>query len=171
MKQKLLTFAAIAMMVGFSANVMAQEVTATEPNDANAQILAGIALSATQDLEFGGIVPDATGGTVVMDAADNRSTAAGMTLVTTSISPLSGAYTVTGGINTNYAITIPTASVSISNGAETMTVTAMTCSYADLTSTFSAGGTDSFKVGGTLTLAANQAFGVYTGAFNVTVAY
>ena len=32
-------------------------------------------------------------------------------------------------------------------------------------------GTDKFTIGGTLTVKASQASGVYTGSFNVTVAY
>lgn len=40
-----------------------------------------------------------------------------------------------------------------------------------LTGTLSAAGTDNFTVGGTLEVAAGQTTGLYTGTFDVTVAY
>ncbi len=51
-----------------------------------------------------------------------------------------------------------------------MAVTAMDCSDG-LNHTFLANGTDAFTVGGTLTVANAQEPGLYTGTFNVTVAY
>lgn len=180
MKNSIKLFAAIVMMAGFTSALNAQS-TDTKGNDANAQILGAIALTAVQDLEFGGIVPDATTpGTVTIDNADGRDKTGPLTLVTSSVTPKSGAYTVTGTGLIPYVITLPTASFDITNttgaGAETMAVTNMTCSKGALTagsvnSVFSAGGTDAFKVGGTLTVSDAQEPGLYTGTFNVTVAY
>jgi hypothetical protein len=169
--KKLLLLAIIAG-AAFSNNANAQDVTSTKSNKANAQILGAIALTTVNDLEFGGIVPG-TGGEVVMSVADVR-TLTTVTGVTASVTPKSGAYTVTGTGNVAYTITIPTASFNITNttgsGNETMAITAM-LSSGGLSHAFAANGTDSFKVGGTLTVGANQAPGTYTGTFNVIVAY
>lgn len=175
MKKSLVIFAAILMMAGFTSRVMAQAVTDTKSNNANAQILAGIALTVVTPLEFGGIIPGATLGTVVIDNADVRTMTGGVTLVTTPITPTSGAYTVSGGINTSYTITVPTASFNITKGSDNMAVTDITCSKGAVagvaSSVFSATGTDSFTVGGTLNVTAAQPLGIYTGTFDVTVAY
>jgi hypothetical protein len=175
MKKTLIIFAAIIMMAGLTTRTFAQ-TSDMKSNDANAEILGAIALTATHVLEFGGIVPDAVAtGTVVMDAADGRTKTGPVTLVSTSITPKSAAYSVTGTGLTAYAITIPLVPFNITNttgvGGEIMSVSDMTCSYPTKHSTFAANGTDAFKVGGTLNVGIGQAAGVYTGTFNVTVAY
>ena len=173
MKKSLIIFAAVLMLAGFTSKVMAQ-ATDTKSNDANAQILGAIALTAVNPLEFGGLVAS-TGGTVVMSTAGVRSVGSGaVTLISSTVTPTAASYTVTGTGLTSYAITIPTASFDVTNttgaGAETMTVTAMDCSKGAV-SAFAANGTDAFTVGGTLTVGSAQVPGVYTGTFDVTVAY
>ncbi len=172
-------FAAVMMMAGIINKGFAQ-TTDTKSNSANAQILGAITLTAGQNLEFGGIVPDATGGDVVISSSDGRTTTSGVTLVSSKVTPKSAAFSLTGTGLVGYIITIPTASFNITNttgtGNETMAVTAMTCSKTFIdaghySSTFLANGTDAFKVGGALTVGAGQIAGVYTGTFNVTVAY
>ncbi len=180
MRKFLMLFAVIMVVAGVT-NRGAAQTTDTKVNDANAQILGAIALTAVQDLEFGGIVPDAsTSGTVIIDIADGRTKTGSLTLTASSITPKSGAYTVTGTGFVPYVITVPTAPFNLTNttgtGNETMAVTNMTCSKGTLTagsvgSVFVAGGTDAFKVGGTLAVGAAQIPGVYHGTFNVTVAY
>lgn len=171
MKNIIIIFAVVAIMAGFTTKVMAQ-ATDTKSNNANAQILGAITLTVVNPLEFGGISPS-TGGNVVVSVA-GVATPTGVVLIA-GTTPTAASYTVTGTGLANYAITIPTASFNITNttgaGAETMAVTAMDCSYTGLTSAFVAGGTDAFTVGGTLTVASAQVAGIYTGTFDVTVAY
>ena len=174
MKNSVFKFLTIAMIVAFSANVMAQDVTDTESNDANAQILSAIALTVGDPLEFGGIIPDgSTDGSVEITTAGVRNLTT-VTGVTASTTPTAASYTVTGTGLVPYTITIPTASFNITNttgsGGETMAVTAMTCSDG-LSHTFDASGNDAFTVGGTLTVPAAQEPGYYTGTFDVTVEY
>ncbi len=167
------------MMAGFSSKVMAQ-ITDSKTNHANAQILGAITLTAGQNLEFGGIVPDATGGTVIIDNIDGRTKTGSITLVNSKVIPKSGSYTLTGTGSVPYSITVPTESFDITNttgtGSQTMTVTELTCSKGTLTAgsvttAFPSAGIDAFKVGGTLTVGPSQVPGVYTGTFSVTVAY
>ena len=167
MKKSILIFAAIVLMAGFTSNIMAQD---TKSNNANASILGAITLTVVAPLDFGGITPGA-GGTVVLTAA-GTATPAGVTLVA-GVAPTAASYTVTGTGLATYAITIPTTDVIITNttiGSATMAVSAMNCSKGG-TSTFIAAGTDAFTVGGTLTVASAQVAGVYSGPFDVTVAY
>lgn len=181
MKKSLIIIAAIIMIAGLTNRVMAQ-TSSTKPNDANAQILGAIVLTAVQDLEFGGIVADAASpGTVIIDNADGRTSGGAVTLVSGTIIPKSGAYTVTGTGDATYSILIPTASFDILNTttvapANKMAVTDMTCSKGALTlgyvnSVFAHAGTDTFKIGGKLNVLAGQVPGLYTGTFDVTVAY
>lgn len=168
MKKSLFIFAAILLMAGFTSKVMAQ-ASDTKPNNANATILGAIALTAINPLEFGSMNPGAAG-TVVLTAAGAATPSGGVVLVAGT--PTAASYTVTGTALRTYAITIPTASFNITCAtAQTMAITGMNCSYAGLTSAFTAGGTDGFTVGGTLNVGLNQVAGVYTGTFPVTVAY
>ncbi|MEI6898922.1 MAG: DUF4402 domain-containing protein [Bacteroidota bacterium] len=173
MKKLLILFAAIVMMVGFTTTVMAQ-VTDTKANDAKAQVLGAISLTTVNPLQFGGFTTTGIG-TVIMPSTGARSKTLLVTLVNTTVTPTAASYTVTGTGLATYAITIPIASFNVTNttgaGAETMAVTAMECSYPTLHSAFSSGGTDAFTVGGTLTTVATQVPGIYTGTFDVTVAY
>ena len=151
-------------------------------NEASAQILGAIALTATQSLEFGGIIPSAsTAGTVVLSTSDAR-TGSNVALVASSVTPKSAAYSVSGTGLVSYTITLPTEPFYITNtagtGHETMAVSEMTCSKGTLVggsvhSVFNANGADSFKVGGTLHVgdANAQTAGYYTGTFTITVAY
>jgi Mat/Ecp fimbriae major subunit len=181
MKNSIKLLAAIVLMAGFTASLMAQGPTDTQSNEARAQILGAIALTTVNPLEFGGIVPHPTlPGTVIVDNADGRTNPdANLTLVATTKPQTSGSYTVTGTGLITYVITLPSASFDITNttaGAATMAVTAMTCSKGavvggHVNSVFLANGTDSFKIGATLAVAADQAEGLYVGTFDVTVAY
>jgi hypothetical protein len=172
MRKLILSFFAIILVASLSNKVMAQDVSDTKSNDANAQILGAIALTVGDPLEFGGIVPG-TGGTVEITTAGVRNLTT-VTGVTASTTPTAASYTVTGTGLVPYTITIPTASFNITNttgsGNETMAITAMTCS-GGLSHTFAANGTDAFTVGGTLTVGNAQVPGVYTGTFEVTVEY
>ena len=176
MKKIIFSLLAIGMMAGMTTKVSAQAVTDTESNTANAQILGAINLSVGTNLEFGGIVPDgSSSGTVLISPDDDSRTLTTVTGVSVSTTPKAASYTVTGTGLAPYTVTIPTASFDITNttgsGAETMAVTSMTISGGSLSKTFAGDGTSSFKVGGTLTVGAAQEPGVYSGSFNVTVAY
>ena len=116
-----------------------------------------------------------------MGTTDNISKTSAVTLVTTSITPKSAAYSVSGSGNVAYVITIPHETFNITNTEgtgtmATMAVTSMTCSKGNVVdgsvaSFFDDDGNDTFTVGGTLTVASAQAKGLYTGTFDVTVAY
>jgi len=130
-------------------------------------------------LLFGSLVAG-TGGTVTIGAsAGARSATGGVTLVNSSYRAArftvrcvvdSGTDTCTS--TSTYSID-PVANISLTSGANSMSVGTFSV-YSVNTANSSGqlyGGTDSLKVGATLTVGNTQAPGSYSGSFSVTVVY
>ena len=159
----------VGIIAAGSAN--AQQAEATTSANANAAIIADITLTKTADMNFGDVIAGSALGTVVLTAAasPSRSTTGG-TELGNSGSVSSATFTVGGEGSSTYSITLPSSDVTITSGANTMTVNTFTSSPSG-TGTLS-GGSETLYVGATLNVAASQASGNdYTGSFNVTVAY
>lgn len=77
-------------------------------------------------------------------------------------------FTLTGNTGQSFSVSLP-ASVLISNGSNTLTVSNFTSSCTS--SCVLANSTYTFKIGGTLTVPANTALGEYTGAYTVQITY
>jgi len=181
MKKSLIIIAAIVMIAGFTSRVMAQ-TSKTENTAAGAVLIVAMGLTETAPLHFGSMVlTDALGGTCVLPS---NSTTRGFTggVATSAASPVAtnAAYNVTGTGLETYALTLPATTTvthtTIATGVYTMDITLMKARFngagADaVTSALAAGGTDSFTLGGTLTINAAQVGGIYAGAFDVTVDY
>jgi hypothetical protein len=176
MKKSIMLLAAIVFMAGFTTKTMAQ---VTENTAAGANILTALSIAENLPMHFGTMgVLAGTGGTCVVTTAGVRSATSGVTL--SLLAPLFSlaTYTVTGEPLYTYSITIPsTITVTHTDLSTTMTIgtlLAKSTSGAEshtATGTLAAGGTESFTVGGTLTVIAAQLAGVYAGTFDVTVAY
>lgn len=148
-----------ALLAGFGAT-SAQAATASAT--ARAQILRQVTLTKTADLDFATIVTAATASTVQVSPAGVRTCGAGLTCTGTVTAAAFGIVGTTG-----QTVTLAAAGpVTLTSGANTMTATLATSAATRVLT-----GTDSFTVGGTLSVGANQADGVYTGSFNVTVDY
>jgi hypothetical protein len=176
MKKSIIIIAAIFMM-GFSSNLMAQ---ITENTIASGEIISQLTITETSPLYFGKMaVLNLTGGTCVLSTAAVRTPTLGVNL--SASTPTNAEYDVTGENNATYAITVdPTITVTKPVTLETMTINSMKLkttanaterNAAGATSTLSGTGTDHIVVGGTLNVAAGQVKGVYSGTFDVTVAY
>ena len=162
---------AIAIL-GFSAASFAQSTASVNNSSVGATIHKPITLSNTTALNFGGVVSSAGGGTVVLDAATSARTATGVTIPEGLKGTVAaGLFTVGGHNGAAYSIAIPSTPVIITLSAgKTMTVGTFTSTKTS--GTISAtNGTDTFSVGATLTVGANQDPGVYTGTYIVTVQY
>ncbi len=134
--------------------------------DATATILEALTVTNNTNLNFASIVPDAAAGTVAIDVAGARTCAANLTCTgTTSAAD----FTVVGTANSTYTVTLP-ADANIASGANTMLVDNFVSSLTGETGTLISG-TDSFQLGATLNVGANQATGTYAGTFTVTVEY
>lgn len=131
-----------------------------------------VTLSATRNLDFGRFIAG-SGGAVTVDTSGARTRTGGVILLN---SPGAGQaqFTVAsngaGGGKKSVVISLPAnGAVRISNGAASMAVNAFVISPGTLQS-IPAGGT-TLSVGATLTVAAGQAPGTYTGSFPLIVNY
>ena len=109
--KKIILFAAIVLMAGFSTTAMAVGTAATvAATAAGAKLIVPMTLTQTSPLHFGTItMPDATGGTVLLSTANAR-TFTGAGVVASVVAPLqtNAAFNVTGTQNVTYALTLPT---------------------------------------------------------------
>jgi len=154
--------ALVAMAIGgFSANANAQ-ASATQSANINALINNPIALTKNADLDFGSAAPSTGATTVVISPAGAVSGDA----IGKGGSPTAAGFTVTGLAGQSYAITLP-ASATLSDGTNSMTVNG----FNDNATNVLTAGSETFGVGATLNIGANQTAGTYTGTFDVTVAY
>lgn len=155
--------------------------TATASNvPASARIYVPISVSLTNGgMSFGDIFASAAGGDVTLDPQNNTRTTTGPAIATTG-SVSAATFKVTGKRNATYAITLPgNGSVTLTGAGTAMPVNNFTASVENAAATGAATGllpnaanaSQTFAVGGTLTLGANQTDGDYAGTFNVTVAY
>lgn len=166
---KKLLFAAI-LMLGFTAGAFAQ-ATATASATATATIVAPLTITKTVDMNFGNVAVGGSLGTVIMDPAGSRSATGGVTLPATAGTVTAASFNVAGQGTYTYAITLPSSDLTITSGANTMTVNTFTSTPSG-TGQLTAGA-QTLTVGATLNVAASQAAGTYvSGApFDVMVVY
>ncbi|MFT7386400.1 MAG: hypothetical protein ACI82E_001165 [Nonlabens sp.] len=180
MKNNLLTLATV-VAIGFFTNTASSQTMATVTGTtAGAKLIQPMTLIQDSPLHFGTInLLTGAGGDVVLPSNSiTRTFDAGVASGIVAPAPTNAAYSVTGTKNVAYALTLP-ATIVVSEAlvpANTMTISALSARFKDatgdaVTSILSPTGTDSFTVGGTLTVAASQNAGVYAGTFNVSVDY
>ena len=172
MKNLTKVFAIAIVMFGFATNSFAQnEVSATA--SASATIVTPISITKMIDLDFGSIaVQELTAGTVEMNPAGARTAGGGVTLPAIGTGGAVASFDVAGEPLYTYDITLPNTCTISGDGAD-MTISTFTCSI-DLTAgTLNASGKETFTVGATLAVGANQTAGVYTkaSAFDIIVNY
>jgi len=182
MKKLIILCAAFVLMAGFTTKVTAQTSATVTGTTAGAVLLTAMGLTQTAPLHFGSMVlTSALGGTCLLPSnSTTRQFTGGV--ATSAATPIAtnAAYDVTGTINETYALTLPSTTTvthtTLSSGEYQMDITLMKARFdgagADaIVSTLSSSGTDSFTVGGTLNINADQLGGIYAGTFNVTVEY
>ncbi len=181
MRKQLLNLVAIFIIAGFSNSLMAQ-TTVTESTTVGAVLIQAMTITEGAAMHFGSnVLTNTSGGTVVLPSnSTTRTYTGGVASSPATPAATNAAYSVTGTGLETYAITLPGSTTvthtSIGTGVNTMTVTAMTARFNGkasdaITSALTAGGTDSFTLGGTLTVQANQIGGVYAGTFDITIDY
>jgi hypothetical protein len=132
---------------------------------ASARIAGALDISESTPLNFGAI--DNTAGTVVI----GEGTSPTYTFNTTAQNDASitqGVFAVTGDASASYALTIDS-STSIGNGTDTLGI-ALTATQAG-GGALDGTGNDTVYVGGTLTVLGGESSGLYTGNYNISVAY
>ena len=167
-----LALMAAAAAVGACLSAPGQAASATA--NANATVVTPIAIVNAADLVFGSFAPGA-GGTVTISNSGVRS-ASGAILMT-GAAPQAARFNITGQASTTYSITHSGTAV-LTSGANTMALAKTSdLTGANVTSgnvaagTLDAGGAQSLYVGGTVTVGAALAPGLYTGTVLATVDY
>lgn len=165
-KLTLITAFIFASIVSNQANA---QNSATGTAEASVTLITPISIEKATDLQFGTFVASATPGTITMTPAGTVSTTGGVTQI--SGGTISAAtFTVAGEANQTYAITLPSAPVTLTGTVEgdALLLDSFT-STPDATGTI---GTDTtIAVGGTLTVPADSNADIYRGSFDVTVNY
>ena len=157
-------------------------VAVDAPAASAATINSSIQIYRVTDLNFGTIVPSAVTGTVTLAPSSSYSSTGGILLVS-GTPRTAAAFWAYGQLNRSFAITMPlqASPIIITNGTQTMTVDTFIADTSEATNNPGAtGGVLNYMgmysmcpihIGAKLYVSPNQAVGIYTGTFNVTVAY
>ena len=169
MKNLLLSIAGLVILAITAGTVNAQNPTASASADASANIIVPIAIAKVDgmDLKFGNIIADADGGTVAISTT-GAPTLTGINAPSVTGDRQQAQFTVTGFEGATYAVTLP-GSATLSSGGNNMTVNSFVSNPSG--TGVLTGGSQALNVGATLNVGANQAPGLYTGNFSVTVVY
>ena len=135
-----------------------------------ATVVAPMTITAASTLNFGTFAGSAALGTVIIPTVAARSATGGVTLIATSAGAASG-ITVAGANGATFTVVYPTTPQNITSGGATMTISAFNTSLSGDAGTVGAGGSATFTIGATLNVAANQATGVYSGTYPITLTY
>lgn len=172
-KFKFITLA-IAIL-GFTSISFAQTVPASTANAlAGAHIIKSLEIDKATDLYFGNIIASGTEGTVeltAMGGTPTRTADGGVKLPVATGTPTAARFDVEGEANTLFTITAIT-DVTITSTDDNMIISSLAPAATTGTlGTLDASGKQTFYVGGTLTVKADQKAGTYSGNFDVTVNY
>lgn len=148
-------------------NAASQSISASS----KARVIAPISIENTsgQGLDFGVIALGAATSKVVVAAQLTvpANVTSGDAVVITSTPQKAAKFTVSGETGQAYTITLPSTAI-LSSGGNSLTVSNFTCSNG---TGGNIGTNDLFYVGGELTIPADATPAIYTGTFNITVAY
>lgn len=146
---------------------------ATVSGTAQANVLQRLSMTNTGPMAFGQIVQPSAAGTVTLSPAGTLTSAGGAAgnelIAQTGGGPQAGVFTITSAPNTLFTVYGPI-SFSLRNGAATMPVTLLTGALQQVSATPTTV-VYRLRVGGTLSLAANQAVGTYTGTYTLQTVY
>lgn len=164
--------AACAMLLAaqLSSGALAAPVPAAVNASGQATILTSLSVLRKGDLDFGQLIV-AGAGTAVIDPVSGALTTTGpITAVGTAAHR--AVFTATGSRNSVVLIRLPKSAVTLTRvgGTETMTVSNWTLDGVT-NRRFPTGSSFDFGVGGTLSVAAGQVDGTYSGTFDVTIQY
>jgi spore coat protein U-like protein len=142
---------------------------ATTSATANAEILAAIELDWVQDLDFGTIASGSTGDSIVTIAATSlgERSRTGDALLIDTAQGAPAIFEVTAGLGLDYSLYFTDATITIADGAATMSVDLLI----DSATGTGTGAAFEHYVGGELTVGPSQTPGTYTGTFQLNAIY
>ncbi len=165
--KKLAVLVTLAASVGLLSAGTANAATGV----ATVQIVNAIAISNTVGLNFGQVIAGVGASVVTLTPQGVRTLTSGdATLVGGTVTAAN--FAVTGGIGSAYTITLP-ATVALNSGANLLTISSVTSSPTGAGGLLNGSGQQTLLVGGVLDIpvVATTPAGIYTGNFDVTVAY
>ncbi len=164
---KKLLFIAIAI-IGFS-TISFGQTGASATAKTSATVITPISITKSVYLDFGTLAVNSTnGGTVVLVPAGTRTPTGGVTLPNISGSPAAAKFTVSGQASSTYAITLPTSSITLTDGSgHSMSVGTFTSTPSGTGNTGT--GSEDVLVGATLTVQPGQVAGLYTNNSDLVV--
>ena len=172
MKKTVFLLAGLFVMACGIQSVKAQTQTGSATANATATIVQAVSITKNADLNFGKIIADPTEeGKVAIQTDGTRTIAAGnVVLFNTESNHQAASFKASGSAGRTYSLSFPaSATLTREGGSETMTVEGFVHNATGRLD--DATGEETFNVGGTLKVGANQAPGQYTGTFTVTAAY
>jgi hypothetical protein len=153
---------------------------------AGARIIVPMTLTGQNSLNFGTTNKrSGVSGSVVLSTTDASRDYNGGVSSSVIGDPASNAvFNVSGAHNSSYSITLPTTIIVVEPGSMTMTINELKLRFSNATTdiaiyegnnsiskVLNGKGNDSFKLGGKLNLGPEQAAGLYSGTYSVTVDY
>ena len=142
---------------------------ATETADATVNVLGPIAITVDSALNFGTVAPGASGDTVAVGTGSNTAVCTGVACLPGTAQR--GQFHISAGMNGAVINIAVNNVVDLTGAGAPMALTGLSMSDADGKITYSSTTPEAVYVGGTLTVAANQTPGVYTGHFDITADY
>ena len=168
--------AAITALVLAFASVRAEAAggnSAQVSGTAKAFVVAPVSFAATGDLRFGQFIRPASAGTITVSTSSAVTPTGGVTgntgIAQGSNGPAAGTFQIITAPSSPITVYGP-ANFTISNGAQTMTVSNLTGNL-QLLSSSSTSRTYRLSIGARLNVAANQAVGTYSGAYTLLAIY
>lgn len=138
---------------------------------ASANIVQPLQIAKTADLAFGNIASGTADGTVVIAVDGSRTSTGGVTLIEAGNVSNAASFDITGYADATFTIEVPASIViETEGGADQMTVNNFVSSLG-ANSVLDMNGESTLGVGATLNVSAQQAAGLYSGTFDVIVAY
>lgn len=182
MKKILFCTFVILTILGLSSQLSAQSNSLNAKAEAEIikplVIVDNSGLTGGTSLNFGAMtISVISGGTCTISTLNVRSYSGGVNGVSSSATS-TASFGISGKPGADYAISVSPATIVVTRtaGTETMNINTLTVRplskvVDQLVGTFDALGNDTFTVGGTLQVSANQAEGVYDGTFSITAVY
>jgi len=167
--RRILSLAALgaAALAIQSVGAFAANNTASTTATVTAIVETPITINETSNMSFGDFTSDAAACTLTLSPAGTLSVTTGSCALIPSGGAISAATFAVGGTANRAFTTTVTTPVTLTSGANSLTLTPSNNAPASL----GAGGTATINVGGALAIAANQPSGTYTGTVSVTVNY
>jgi hypothetical protein len=157
--------AALASAVAFSG---AANAAASASANANAEILTTISVVKDQDMDFGQVAVNGAD-TLVISADEGNPAACPANLICAG-ARVPAKFTISGTAGVGTTASVRQASISLTSGANSMTLGSFTVFFPN-GNTLDAAGEAQVNVGGSLGVGASQAAGLYTGSFDLDVEY